>query len=228
MPVVVALISQKGGVGKSTLARGLGAVIAHAGLRVRIADLDPQQNTVVQWEKARRANDVTPKLDVKGYASLEAALEDAGNIDLLILDTPARTSRTTLAIAESAHLVVQPTGPSLDDLYPAVLLFHELVGAGIARDRLSFALCRTQTAEEEANARTYLDEAGFSVLAGALPERVGYRDAQNRGRAITETARKELNQQADALMLELMSRVAKEVKRLGERKAKGGIKRGKA
>ena len=42
MPVVVAFISQKGGVGKSTLARALGAVAASAGLKVRLADLDAQ------------------------------------------------------------------------------------------------------------------------------------------------------------------------------------------
>jgi chromosome partitioning protein len=53
MAVVVGLVSQKGGTGKSTLARALGAVVAHAGLKVRIADLDPQQHTVLEWERTR-------------------------------------------------------------------------------------------------------------------------------------------------------------------------------
>lgn len=217
MPVVVAFISQKGGVGKSTLARGLGAVIAHAGPKVRIADLDPQQNTVVQWEKSRRAGSLAPAVDVKGYTSITAALEDVGNVELLIIDAPGRANESTLMIAENAHLIVQPTGPSLDDLYPGVLLFHELVAAGIARERLAFALCRTQNSGEEKEAREYLEKAGYAVLPGALPERTGYRDAQNRGRAITETSHKELNELADALMLELMSRVATEVKALSLR-----------
>ena len=42
MPVIVAFVSQKGGVGKSTLARGLLAVAAHV-MKARLADLDPQQ-----------------------------------------------------------------------------------------------------------------------------------------------------------------------------------------
>lgn len=227
MAVVVALISQKGGVGKSTLARGLGAIVARAGLKVRIVDLDPQQHTVVQWEKSRRANAIAPALDVRAYNSLQTAVEEAHDIELLIIDAPGRASQSTLAIAESAHLVVQPTGASLDDLYPGVLLFHELVAAGIARDRLAFALCRTQTTSEEVEARAYLEEAGYAVLPGALPERVGYRDAHNRGRAITETSREDLNERADALMLELMSRVATEVKALRARKKKEGKKSGK-
>ncbi len=40
-PVIVGFVSQKGGTGKSTLARALGAVVAGAGLKVKIADLDP-------------------------------------------------------------------------------------------------------------------------------------------------------------------------------------------
>jgi chromosome partitioning protein len=51
--MIISLISQKGGVGKSTLARLLAVEIAKAGWRVKIADLDPAQGTATKW-KARR------------------------------------------------------------------------------------------------------------------------------------------------------------------------------
>ena len=66
MPVVVAFISQKGGVGKSTLARAFAAVVSLAGLAVRIADLDPQQATAMQWGKVRRTNDSPTSIDGEG------------------------------------------------------------------------------------------------------------------------------------------------------------------
>jgi chromosome partitioning protein len=223
MPVTVALISQKGGVGKSTLARGLGAVLAHAGLKVRIADLDLHQSTVLQWDRARRANSVSPSFDVKGYSSWRDAISESDDVELLILDTPGQANQATLAIAANAHLIVQPTGGSLDDLYPGVLLFHELVAAGIDRRRLVFALCKVDSSEEE-DARTYIEHAGYSVLPGSLPDQVGYRQAQNRGRSITETARTDLNERADALMLELMTRVAAEIRAQQER-AKGKVRK---
>jgi chromosome partitioning protein len=43
MSLVIAFISQKGGVGKSTLARGLATFASQQGLKTKIADLDLQQ-----------------------------------------------------------------------------------------------------------------------------------------------------------------------------------------
>jgi chromosome partitioning protein len=224
--VVVAFVSQKGGVGKSTLARGFAALLARAGLKVRIADLDVQQHTVAEWDKIRQANAVARSFDVRMYPSVQPAVDDAADVEILVLDAPGRASQATLKIASAAHLVIQPTGGGVDDLRPGVLLFHELVAAGIERARLAFALCRTHPDEEE-DARTYLEHAGYNVLPGALPEQAEYRTALNRGRSITETARKDLNARADALMLELMGRVAAEVRALQEREtAKASKSRG--
>ncbi len=57
---------------------------------------------------------------------------------------------------------------------------------------------------EEAAARGYLQSAGYAVLPGSIPERQSYREAQNRGAAITETRIRRLNERADALMEALL------------------------
>jgi chromosome partitioning protein len=212
MAVVVAFVSQKGGVGKSTLARALLAVAAHS-MNVRLADLDPQQASVVAWERARHRNRVVgPPCEVIPYRSFRHAIAASSDADLLIVDTPARTSRATLEIAKQSHLVVQPTGASADDLQPAILTFHELVKEGVPKDRLAIAICRILSDGEEETVRAYVQDAGYAVLPGAIPERIAYREAQNRGRAITETTAK-LNAQADALIDALMKRVTVEIKR---------------
>ena len=207
MAAVVGLVSQKGGVGKSTLARALGAVVAHAGLKVRIADLDPQQHTVVEWERMRGENRVAPALDVRGFATLAQALAGATEDELLILDAPARVSRRTMDIAKAADLVVQPTSGSLDDLRPAIVLFHELVDAGIARERLVLALSRTLSTAEADAARAYIAKSDYEVLAGAIPERAAYRDAQNRGQAVTETKTRAQDDPVQQLIQALLDKV---------------------
>src|SRR6476620_2530974 len=53
MTTIIAFVSQKGGVGKSTLARALAREAANSGLAVKIADLDTQQGTSVDWHRQR-------------------------------------------------------------------------------------------------------------------------------------------------------------------------------
>jgi chromosome partitioning protein len=113
-----------------------------------------------------------------------------------------------LSVARTSHLIVQPTGPTLDDLHPTVLLFHELAAAGIPISHLVVALCRVLDDEEEAAARAYLEEAGYEVLAGFIPESRAYRLAHNRRRSLTETEEQEFNDRADALIEALLTKVA--------------------
>ena len=207
---IVGFVSQKGGTGKSTLARALGAVVAHAGFKVRIADLDPQQHTVLEWEKLRQQNRLAP-IQVEAFDTAADALASAEDDELLIIDAPAHANRGTLEIAEAATLIVQPSGASLDDLRPAVLLFHELVAAGIPRERLVIALCRILSQAEEDMARNYVTTAGYDVLPGCIPEKSAYREAQNRGQAVTETKHKALNVRVDKLMEGLYARVASQL-----------------
>ena len=117
MPVVVAFLSQKGGVGKSTLARALATLATESGVRVLVADLDVQQNTVLRWQELRTSRALSPAITVRAFASIDEALQNADDYQLVIADASGRASRATLDIAQHAHLVVQPTGPGLDDLH---------------------------------------------------------------------------------------------------------------
>ena len=197
---IVAFVSQKGGVGKSTLARAFARGATHAGLTAKLADLDAQQSTSTDWHRLRLAQGIEPAIAAQAYGSAKDALKEAGAFDYFVVDAPARASMGTLELAKVADLVVQPTGASLDDLRPAVRVFHELRAAGVPSNRLRFALCRVSTDAEEADAREYLQEAGYTVLPGCLLERPAYRAAQGTGRAITETTFKSLNQRAEALV----------------------------
>ena len=206
MPVVIALVSQKGGVGNSTLARAIAAVAARAGLKVRLVDLDPQQRTLLVWEQARRNNEIWPEITIEALATSEGSSATAPFDDLLILDLPGQMSEATLQVALRAHLVVQPSGPSLDDLHPGILVFHALLKCGVPRERLVFALCRVLNQAEEDKARDHLTATGYAVLPGAIPERAAYREALDCGRSLTEID-SGLDQLVSALMAGLFKKV---------------------
>ena len=114
MTTIIAFVSQKGGVGKSALARALVREAANNGLKAKVADLDTQQTTSVDWHRSRLQGGIKPDVAVEAFSTAEQALQVADHFDLLILDGPARTSRGTLAIARLADLscsrpALQPT-----------------------------------------------------------------------------------------------------------------------
>ena len=114
----------------------------------------------------------------------------------------------TLRIAQAADLVVLPTGLALVDMEPSVLLAHELLKRSVVKTKLAFALCRVGDSETEiAEARDYITQAGYRVLAGAVPERIAYRRASDEGRTLTETRFPSLTDRADQLVQSIIDLV---------------------
>lgn len=208
MATVIAFLSQKGGVGKSTLARALAREAAAGGLQVKVADCDPDQGTLIDWHRVRVSKSIEPTISVELFRTAAQALAAAERYDLLVIDGPAKASASTLEIARKADLIVQPTGASGDDLKPAIRVFHGLVKEGIPKGRLTFALNRIGTESEAELARAYIDEAGYAALPGYLPERPAYRQAQTDGYAVTETRYHGLKERADALIQCLIDKVS--------------------
>jgi chromosome partitioning protein len=204
MPVVVAFVSQKGGVGKSTLARALATFAVAQGLRTKLADLDVQQKTVTVWQNNRAGHRLTPTIDVEAFDAAKAAVAGAENCDLLVMDTAGKVVEDTTEVAQYANLLVQPTSPSSDDLHISVLLFLAMERISIPRERLAFALCRTLSRQEEKGARAYLENFGYRVLEGAISEDLAYRDAMKVGRSIGESGRKKLDRRAHDVMADIL------------------------
>src|SRR5437762_10565226 len=99
MSTIIAFASQKGGVGKSTLSRALAREAAAGGLKTKVADLDTQQGTSVDWHRTRMDAGIEPIVSVESFKTAAQALAMAEHFDILILDGPARTSQATLDIA---------------------------------------------------------------------------------------------------------------------------------
>jgi chromosome partitioning protein len=183
---VIAFASQKGGVGKSTLCRALAVEAIRAGLTTIVSDLDAAQGTVHEWAKDRAKLGLEPPITVRLCRTAAEALDGAGDVDLLLVDGPAKADVETLALARVADLIVQPCGGGLDDLRPAIRTFNGLIDRGVPRDRLLMALVRVGSEAEASNARDYLEVAGYACASGWLPERLTYRTLHNAGQSITE------------------------------------------
>ncbi|MBW8734934.1 MAG: AAA family ATPase [Asticcacaulis sp.] len=128
----LAIVSQKGGVGKTTIAVHIAVAAAKAGYSVAIIDLDPQA-TAAQWSDWRRAgqgDDVSdnPVVVAAPHARLAPTLKEAEKmgVDLVILDSPPAADSAAVAAAKTADLVLIPTRASAFDLH-AIKTTAELV-----------------------------------------------------------------------------------------------------
>ena len=144
MAIIIGVISQKGGVGKSTISRLIAREFAAQGWHTKIGDLDISQATSFRWRSRRLLNGIEPDIPVEQYGRVDQALKIADQYDILVIDGAPHATQATYQIAKASDLIVIPTGLAVDDLEPGVMLAHELVQS-IPRDRIVFALCMLWT-----------------------------------------------------------------------------------
>lgn len=111
----LAVISQKGGAGKTTLALHLAVAAEMAGKRTAVIDLDPQASAT-SWKDLRQAQ--TPAVVSAQAARLQQVLQTAAEhgAALAIIDTAPHSESAALAAARQSDLVLIPCRPAILDL----------------------------------------------------------------------------------------------------------------
>ena len=111
----IALVNQKGGCGKTTLALHLAAAFWMAGEDVLVVDLDPQASAA-EWHDARE--NPMPHVESVQPARLAKVIAHAKEIGTgaLIIDTAPHNEAAALDAARAADLVIVPCQPSIMDL----------------------------------------------------------------------------------------------------------------
>jgi chromosome partitioning protein len=111
----IAVLSQKGGAGKTTVALHLAVAAERTGLSTVVIDLDPQASAAA-WGDSRQAE--TPAIVSCVAARLDAVLQAArqGGAGLVLVDSAPHSESAALAAARAADLVLVPCRPSILDL----------------------------------------------------------------------------------------------------------------
>ncbi len=205
---IISVIGQKGGPGKSTLCRGISTCYAQAEWSVKIADTDINQSTSFAWLQRRLANNIKPVVAVEVFGSAAQALKQSDNYDLFIIDGAPTASRATLEVSKVSDLIVIPTGLSLDDLKPSVLLANNLKKGGVDANRICFVFNRASGSDiEYQEARSYLSDTNYFLIDGRIEDKPCYRQAMNEGKSIIETRFKKPREKAEQVIQNIINRL---------------------
>lgn len=181
---VVALVTQKGGAGKSTLASNLAVSAFLRGERVFICDLDPQQS-LVKWSKARKALDIPVEHIPPGKLTRALDLLERDGVTLAIVDTPGGATAAAAEAVDAADFCILPARPNVLDLWAS-----EDTLARVKDRRKDFAFLLTQCPPAQqsirvARAAQALQEMG-ALLAPLVASRVDYQEAIRLGLGVCE------------------------------------------
>ena len=200
MPRRILFTSQKGGVGKSTLARSAAVALAYAGRKVLLADFDVDQRTCMRWQAQRVARALTPAIAVAAFSKEKKLGRVEFEYQDIVIDTRGQHDELSLDLAVSSDVVFLPSSFSLDDLSPTLRVVESLRNAGVPATRLAIVFCRTGgSRRQEQQARSILEMNRIAVLDTALPQKDGFISLYATGRAGREAGQPKLRSVALAM-----------------------------
>lgn len=176
----IALIAQKGGVGKSTIAVNL----AVAAGRAVLLDVDPQESAVV-WADRRQSGDVHVEFLTERRLSEGLKAAERAGYPICLIDTPPAASPQALIAAELADLILVPCRPSLIDL-DAIRRTASMVRSLGKRAYVVFNATPVRASTLLHEAASVVAETGLVVAPVVLHERGAFRAAWPLGLGVTE------------------------------------------
>jgi chromosome partitioning protein len=185
---VIAIASDKGGMGKSTAAVNLACAATEDGFKVAILDFDPQAS-VGRWARLRKKLGLPPRPLVETCVAIDIKdrLEElrASGAHLVILDTAGRDNNAITEAIDSADLVLttcHPTDLELSTLGPTLARLK-------TKKTKHFVLLVDWTAgaaRRRVDAIGAVNRAGGVVAPVTYTHRADYRVAIENGKGVTE------------------------------------------
>ena len=191
--MIVSLINQKGGVGKTTAAVNLASGLAEAGNRILVVDADPQ-GSVVQWQSIADG----AEFEVLHLPSPQLSKElktVSRRYDHIVVDSPPAIEDITRAAIEVSNLAIIPIAPSPLDIWSSketIALVNSL-GKKYRKLNAKILIYRkipgTRLGKE---ARDAMGSYDLDILATEISQRIVFVEAMIAGLSVLKYAPKSI------------------------------------
>ena len=189
--MIIALLNQKGGVGKTTLATRLAGELAMQGQSIILLDADPQ-GSALDWTQRRQQNGLPRLFGAVGLPREtlhQEAPELARSCDHIIIDGPPRIAALARSALLAADLALIPVQPSPYDIWASAEMVALIRDAQVFRPTLRAAFVinrRVGTTVIGREARHALADQPLPALLSEVRQRIVFADSAAAGQLACE------------------------------------------
>ena len=188
MPKVIAILNQKGGVGKTTIAVHLAAALARKKLKVMLLDADPQ-GSALDWSAARKDPQAVPVAGLPKKSIHKELPALAADYQYVVIDGPPRVYDVAQSAIMASDLVIVPVQPSPYDVWAAKEIIDLLEEATVYKPSLKKVFVINRKIANTAIGRDVveaLSDYPLPVLKNSICQRVPFAESATQGLTVFE------------------------------------------
>jgi chromosome partitioning protein len=187
--MIISILNQKGGVGKTTLAVHLATALAQRGMKVLLVDADPQSSSL-DWSASREGQPLFPVIGLPKPSLHRDMPAIAADYEAVVIDGPPRVNELARSAIMASDLVLVPVQPSPYDVWAAEEIITLLKEASVFKEKLKSAFVINRKIVNTAIGRDVKEAlSGYPlpVLKSQIGQRVGFAESAARGQTVLET-----------------------------------------
>ena len=187
--MIISLLNQKGGVGKTTLAVNLAMGLALSGKRVMLMDADPQGSSLT-WSGNREGEGPFPVVGIPKPTLHKELPKLADNYDFIIVDGPPRVYDVTRSAILASDLILIPVTPSPYDVWATEETVKVITEVMPFKENLKSFFVINRKIMNTVIGRDVIDALAsydIPVMKSQLCQRVSFAETAGEGKTVLET-----------------------------------------